>query len=282
MKKIFYIAFFCLSLLLAHAQAPGYMGKRFAAGYGFYFSPALVGSNGQGQSIIGSAHTNLTNSNAETGTLAFNSLHEGWVEYTTGKKFTVGFSARFYKSTFDNSNEVYIVDGPNNSSSGYGYQQSTQAPLGLYHIKGLNFSLYGKLYFGKYIAPWGRYFIFGPTLKTYTCTYDPNEMKIAFKDEYGGATVYYSKFGPTTQKFKGFDIMAGFGRNRILANRITLDYGFNVNLFALAATLFDATGEGLFSSSQLSPSEYIATTSPRRVRGVNRFNAFLKVGVLLF
>lgn len=280
MKTIFCIAIFCLSLFAGHAQAPGYMGKRFAAGYGFYFSPALIGSNGQGQSILGSPNGG---GHAETGTLAFNSLHEGWVEYTTGKKFTVGFSARFYKSTYDNSADVDIPYGIfADQNTGYSYDQRDRQPLGFYHIKGINYSLYGKLYFGKYIAPWGRYFTFGPTLKTYTCSYDPNEMKVTFTDPYNNGNVYYSNFGAKEQKFTRFDIMAGFGRNRIVANRITIDYGFNVQLIALVSTLFDATGESLFSSSQLSPGEYMASTSPARVRGVNRFNAFLKVGVLLF
>lgn len=251
------------------------MGKRFAAGYGFYFSPALVGSNGKGNTIAGSA-----SGHANDGTLAFNSLHEGFVEYTMSKKFVLGFSARYYKSTYDNNKslEIPYTSLPDQGS----YQVQDRNPLGLYHIKGLNYSLYGKLYFSRYIAPWGRYFIFGATLKTFTCTYDPDEMKIRFQGSYGEPNVYYNNFGPTTQKYKGFDIMAGFGRNRIVANRITLDYGFNVNVFALLGTLFDNGGDDFSLTNYLTPDDYIKSTSHARVRGVNRFNAFLKVGVLLF
>lgn len=277
MKTIFCIALLCLSLLTGYAQAPGYMGKRFSAGYGFYFSPALIGSNGKGNTIAGTV-----DGHANDGTLAFNSLHEGFVEYTLTKKFTLGFSARFYKSTYDNSRAVSIADVPTSVNTGYYYGQQSQNPLGLYHIKGINLSLYGKLYFSRYIAPWGRYFIFGPTLKMFTCTYDPAEMKVTYAGMYGEPNIYYSNFGPTTQKFKGFDIMAGFGRNRIVANRITLDYGFNVNIFALLGTLLDAGGEDFSLSGNLYASDYIGRTSHARVRGVNRFNAFLKVGVLLF
>ena len=52
MKKnllIIYILF-CISNCL-QSQTPGFMGKRFAVGYGFYFWPALTNSNGAGKSF---------------------------------------------------------------------------------------------------------------------------------------------------------------------------------------------------------------------------------------
>ncbi len=276
MKKIYMTCLACLVYLLGVAQVPGYMGKRFVAGYGFYFSPALIGTNGLGASIIGTR-----DGNAETGTIAFNSLHELFAEYTVGKKLSLGLSARIYRSAYDN-NRTLTVDG--SFTDPYGYQQTYSAsghPDGLYHIRGVNYLLYGKLYFGKFLAPWGRYFMFGPSLNTYSTNYSPDEMKILAKG-YGNNNVFFSDFGPQQQRFVKFDIMAGLGRSRILANRICLDYGFNVNIIALYSTLFDATGESLFDSSYPSQYNYIQKTSPGRVRGVNRFNAFIKVGVLLF
>lgn len=260
-----------------YAQVPGYMGKRFVVGYGFYFSPAVAGSNGQGNSILG----NIVNGsgNSETGTLAFNSLHEGFVEYAVTKKLMLGLSARLYKSTYDNGSSFDI----NDYNYGQYYSSSETHPEGLYHIKGRNYCFYVKSYFGKYLAPWGRYFMFGPSLNTYTCHYDPSEMKVRV-NEYNttNGTQYFSNFGPQDQRFVKFDFNAGFGRSRIVANRIMIDYGFNVQLGALATSLFDAVGEPLFSTFDRSAVNYISRTSPVRVRGVNRFNAFLKIGVLLF
>lgn len=275
MKKIYMICLSCLVCLFGVAQVPGYMGKRFVAGYGFYFSPALIGADGQGASIMGSS-----TGNAETGTIAFNSLHELFAEYTVGKKLSLGISARIYRSAYDNNRELIVTGSYTNP---FGYTQSYTSgghPTGLYHIKGVNYLLYGKLYFGKFLAPWGRYFMFGPSLNTYSTNYSPDEMRVKVNNS--GADLFYSDFGPQQQRFVKFDIMAGLGRSRILANRICLDYGFNVNIIALFTTLFDATNTDFFDNSIPTNYTYMQKTSPARVRGVNRFNAFVKIGVLLF
>ncbi len=53
---------------------------------------------------------------------------------------------------------------------------------------------------------------------------------------------------------------------------------------AVLTTAFDTLGaenDGVFTDNATS-SNYMRVTSPWRVRGVNRLNVFLKVGILLF
>lgn len=263
------------------SQTPGYMGKRFVAGYGFYFSPAVFGSNGQGSSIFG-----RENGNATDGEFAFNSMHEVFIEAALTKRFALGLSCKFYKTTYDNARDLYVS---NTQVDKYGYNTTVSysgSPDGFYYIHGQNYSLYAKLFNKLYVAPWGRYMMFGINVKKYTCTYDPSEMKLRYNSYSSSYSNYpaYSNFGPEKQKFTKFDVLFGLGRTRIIANRVVLDYGFNANMIAFLSTFFDtvaADNDGVFSANATA-SNYIKVTSPWRVRGVNRFNVFLKVGVLLF
>lgn len=273
------IILFVITVNTLLSQSSGYMGKRLTIGYGFHFSPAVFGSNGQGNSILG-----RDNGNSSTGEFALNTLHEGHLEYALSKRFSLGFSTKYYKTTYDNTR---YVSANRYETNYYGYSERVSyygGPEGLYTIKGLNYSLYGKLFNQKYIAPWGRYMMFGVNVKTYTCIYDPNEMRLKY-DSYN----YYNykdftDFGDREQKFVKFDLVFGFGRTRVLFNRIILDYGFNANVLAVLTTAFDTLGaenDGVFTDNATS-SNYMRVTSPWRVRGVNRLNTFLKVGILLF
>jgi hypothetical protein len=264
LKKLF-IVILSVIALNAVSQTPGYMGKRFSAGYGFYASPALLGSSGLS---------------------ALNMLHEGYVEFAVKKKFSMGLSARFYNAEYANNREVF-VNAPQSNSS-YSYQQIDPNPSGATHIKGRNYLLYFKFFRNNYIAPWGKYFILGASLNTFTSSYDPTDMKLRFSynnySSYGSVNTdtYFSNFGPTEQSYTRFDVMLGFGRCRVIANRITIDYGYNINLLAMGLTLFDAPDDNILDSDVLTDIDYIERVSAARVRGVNRFNIFCKIGVLLF
>lgn len=239
------------------SQTPGYMGKRFVAGYGLYANPRLVESGG-------SRGVNL--------------LHEGYVEFAMKKTVSVGLSARFYRAIYTNKQNVNALD----YSSSYN-SQIDRSPNGFTNIKGRNYALYFKFYKRNYVAPWGKYFLLGATLNTFTTTYDPDNMYVTTSYSYSGQNyTYLSNFGLTTQSYKRFDIMFGNGRNRIIANRITLDYGYTINVIALTTAIFDAADTPILDAEELFMSNYIEKTSAARVRSVNKFNVFLKVGVLLF
>lgn len=246
-----------------YAQNSGYMGKKMIAGYGFHMSPGYFGT--QGENII-------------------NKIHEGYVEYATSKRFVLGAATRFYKTIYANQRNVSIF-------SIYGNYVPTQVnsnPQGYYNMKGANYLLYGKLFKSGYVAPWGRYFMFGATLNTFQANYDPSIMKVLVREEAYGTfgtakEYYYSNFGLTHQSFVKFDLLIGFGRTRMIADRVVLDYGFNANAIALARVLFDVISDlDRTSEEGLPPYDYVAKTSASRVRALNRFNVFLRIGFLLF
>lgn len=251
-----------------YSQSPGYMGKRFLIGYGFHTSPAIFGANANGSSIIGNS-----SGNSETGSLAFNVLHEGYAEVVTSSKWTACFSVRYYKTKYDNHESVNYI--ANNINSTYNVN-------GLYDIRGLTYTLYFKYYGKRYVAPWGRYVMFGPTINTVKTSYDPAIMNIKELGNYYTPATTLSDFGPKEQTFSGVNLMLGWGRNRIIADRITIDYGCNLQLFAVLAGAFDLVFEdgGNFFATRTTNLNYMENTYKQRVRGINRFNVFLKVGYL--
>ena len=119
MKKnlLFIFSLFCISSSLL-SQTPGFMGKKFVVGYGFYFWPALTNSNGAGKSF-------LTKGNSESGSFAFNNMHEAYIEYAVKTRFSIGFSAKYYKMTYNNA--LYLnaiqtyVDNSGYSQTIYNY-----------------------------------------------------------------------------------------------------------------------------------------------------------------
>ena len=270
MRTNIYILFFVLLNSFVFSQAPGHLGKRFSMGYGFHTSPSVFNANGQNQTIIGKGGS------AESGSPAFNAIHELNLEFAASSKWMTCFSVRYYKTVYDNAENIY-------SSQYNGYTIGNQ-PTGYYNMRGLTYTLYFK-YFGKrYVAPWGRYVMFGPTVNTVKTTYDPKIMYLdanKYNSSTGSKDTTLAPFGPNEQNFTGINLMMGVGRSRIYANRIILDYGFNIHVVSVLSSLFDVA-EIRLGGTQITPSNYIESTVKQRIRGVNRFNLFLKVGFLLF
>jgi hypothetical protein len=266
------------------SQGAGYMGKRLTGGYGLYFCPALINPNAKGNTVFG---RNGGNSNDLS--LAFNSQHEAYLECVLSTRFSLGLSARFFKTAYDNKKELYVQKKVLDEN---GYEQQVYyegSPRGLYYIKGANYSLYAKMFNRRYVAPWGRYTMLGVTVRRYSCYYDPAEMYLNYNKSYSSYSniVYpvYSDFGPQKQSFTKFDFLFGFGRTRVLVNRVILDYGFNVNFFAFMTGFFDTVdlnNDGAFFDRRPDAQNYMEKTNSWRLRGFNRFNAFFKVGFLLF
>ena len=124
--------------------------------------------------------------------------------------------------------------------------------------------------------------MFGPVINTMKATYDPAIMHASGYDSYNfSQQVTISDFGLTEQDYMGVNLMFGAGRSRLIANRITLDYGFNTHLLSLLSGFYEILGLD-FSTSNTTNTNYIEKTVRSRVIGVNRFNVFIKIGVLLF
>jgi hypothetical protein len=253
MNKIIIVLIFVVSYFTGSSQAPGYMGKRFTAGYGIYAGPGFVGSGG------------LT---------PVNLSHEVFVEFAAKKKFSLGLSAKFYNAVTPNSEEAYAT------LAGFSvYHDLRDNPEGNTLLKGRNYTLYGKFFKRKYLAPWGKYFILGVALNTYTTIYDPDQVYIAYENVNSTYPYnrYFTDFGPTKQSFIKVDVMFGNGRSRIIADRIALDYGYSINIWSMTSNVFNILAE---NSSYSSADDYMGAIGAKRAKGVNAFNLFLKVGYL--
>lgn len=261
--KITGLLFIILSFTIFNgkAQSPGYMGKKLVVGYGFYVDPAF------GAIAFGYGNSPL------------NIQHEFFLEYVTSKKYMIGFSAKLYNSTYNNTAAVDL--GSNSYNYLFGVDPSANHPSGAYSISARNFQLYAKLFRSNYLAPWGKYFMFGVTLNAFDCEYDPYQMEVSMQGNIYqngtsiSQTILYNNFGPTIQSYQYIDLMVGGGHSRVFANKIVLDYGYNLNLIATALTLWYAVDDQAPAAL-----DYIKKTSTNRVMGINKFNFFVKVGYL--
>lgn len=284
MKRIFvvFIVLFSISPNLFSQSAPGYMGRRFNVGYGFSFSPATFGPNADGICLFPKK-----NGHAESG-FAFNVFHEGFIEYAFKTRAMICASVKYYKTTFDNSSEVTANNIPVKAAETGNVTVMNQYeyyPRGTYSITGLNYALYFKIFHKRFVAPWGGYMLVGLTLNTFHCNYDPTIMKLKMSgnDYASGASVtgYLTDFGPQGQFYVRPDILYGFGKTRIIANRVSIDYGFTVQAFSLVTTVAElAFDNANIFAPRPTNTNYLESTAPVRVRGANKINAFLKVGFI--
>jgi hypothetical protein len=239
---------FSLLMSQAIAQAPGYMGKRFSFGYGLHGNPAFTAFFiGYGDSPV-------------------NIMHEAFVEYATSTKWSIGFAGKFYNTTYNNTGMVTV--------DRYNYHPIDYDPSGYFDIRCRNYTLYFKAFKRAYLAPWGRFFTFGLTVFDYTTTYNPAVMRIRV-NEWNGTETFVSPFGPRENQLKGFDFVVGNGHSRIIADRVCLEVGYTAHALALTRTVFDA-----FDDDQHDSDEYIEKNAGMRVRGINRFNFYAKVGLI--
>lgn len=249
MLRVFQITLFIFLPFAFNAQAPGYHGKRFVLGYGGHFSPAIFNTNAFNKTILGFDEA----SSAEKGKIAFNYSHEIYIEYTLKTRFMFGLSSKFYKTNYDNSENV--------EANGYVNGGDVK---GFYRILGQSFSLYGKFYKKKYVAPWGKYKILGLVLNLYNTIYNPSIMNVEIKRDMKQDTLI-SNFGEQKQNFKGVNILLGYGRSRIIKNHITLDYGITIQLFSILPTTYRALTGYSLNPSENNKSNYIKNTAGKRI-----------------
>lgn len=252
--RTFFASVILLAAFFAQAQAPGYMGRKFTLGYGFYFHPAF------------------SNILMEYSDNPVNIQHEIFAEAVVGKRFALGVSAHFYKYTYNNSEPVRVESFQN--IYGTYFSQDDDKPSGNYKISARNFAIYAKAFKRNYLAPWGKYFQFGLVYTHYVAEYRPSEMKVRM--ESGSSYYNYSDFGNPLQSYQSMDILFGNGRTRVLANKIIVDYGYTMQIISsLKMIVTGVLDEGYYKSGK-----YIGETSAKRIAAMNRFNFYLKVGYL--
>ena len=270
--KLLFQLILITSVSISFAQAPGHLGKRFLLGYGAHFSPALSNADARNNTIIG--HRSQQTGSATDGQFAYNYTHEAYIEFALSARFMLGFSGKFYRTNYDNGIKLY-----SNNSNYNNYYNVSNDVQGYYNIHGQSLCLYGKLYSKRYVAPWGKYMIFGPVINLYNTTYDPAIMYQTATNSNNNDITHVSNYGSLNQSFMGFNILFGWGRSRIIANRFVLDYGFSMQVLSIPGLLYDVSQA---STGYYYDSNYIEKTSGARIRGLNRFNAFIKMGFLIF
>ena len=250
--------FLCLLVMLpvfTWCQNPGYMGRKTMVGYGMQVSPVTFGSTANNKTLWGNK-----NGSAETGHLRFNFIHDFFAERALSARWLLGTSLKYIHTGYDNRADL---------------SNGKQGPTEYYTINAFTFTPYFKKYARRYMAPWGKYFMVGPTFSVMRSKHDAFMHILQTVNNHD---TLITDFGSDTKKHYSADILIGSGRNRIFYNRISLDYGFNFQLLALLTAFesFDAIPPGGNPLQQ----EYISETIKSRVKGANRFNVFIKVGYL--
>ncbi len=267
-KQIFLLVLISISVSF-FAQSEGYMGKHFVVNYGIHLSPAIIGASKNNTTLLGS----LENAgSAETGVITLNNLHELSLDYIKSNKWVIEFNAKYYKTAYDNSNPVNAYTS--------NFNPNGNKPANYYSIRGLSYALIFKRYKSKYVAPWGRYIMFGPVVNTVKTSYDEQMYVKGYSNSgsnYSNNVALYD-FGDKEQNFVGFNFIYGWGRSRVIKDKIVIDYGASLQVFSLLTLPADMIGlTPLDKPTNLS---YMEDTYKIRVRGINRFNVFFKVGYL--
>lgn len=232
MKKTL-LLLFLLAVLVLPAQIPGYMGLKFGVKYECGFMhPIFVGRQGK----LPMLYNNVS------------------LEYVIGRAWTAGIKYGFMTYNAPPDKKVYNEDP---------YGNSVDYPTGRYEHKGRYNQhtigvLFRKYVNGKgYLAPVGRYWTMG------------------FYYQYAKNTIYTNLTDVENYSLKVYKgvshlpgITLGMGRQYVIANRMLIDVGFNLNftLYAVRHPLWYADRSAVF----------------REVFGRNVFQVYLGLGALAF
>lgn len=187
-----------------------------------------------------------------------NTIQELQVGYASGVHWETDAVFRSYQTIYDNRQEL----------------TGNKIVQNYYRINNSSFGAVFKHFKNNYVAPWGAYFMFGPVLNVVTADYD-KYMHVVTRVSNHDTLI--GDFGPSQQRFYKGDLLFGWGQHRVFKGRILLDYGFNCQLLALLGDFkfLDFTGSTTYTRNN-----YIEQTSAIRARGMNRFNLFMKIGLL--
>ena len=189
-----------------------------------------------------------------TGAVPFNITAQLCYDHAFKTRVSLGVALGFAQTRYDNKAVVFGLGNPTED----------------YKIRSFSVVPYAKIFSKKYVAPWGRYFMLG-TVVSLNFTTHSDYMYLTQK--LSNHDTLLMGFGPAKQMAFNLDLLLGYGKTRVFKNKIVFDYGFNVHLLALLKGLSD-------SENNLSQEEYISKTSLYRIRGINRFNLFFKLGYL--
>jgi len=189
MKKNLLFIIFSLIVGSVFSQVPGYVGKRFHLQGGVHFFPQL-----------GSVPVNIVQPRNTYAISGMNYRLVLGMDFVISRKSTIGLNGHYF-NTAGPLEGLYIDK----------YSSSPNPDI-RYSIEGGAVGFVFKTHFGSWVAPLGPYFKLEAG-GIFNSVSDP-------ANNYGGA------FLPETYG-SGY-LTFGFGRTHIFANRLSLDYGFEM------------------------------------------------------
>lgn len=274
-KKIIILVLSFWHSTLIYSQTTDFKVKKFIIGYGFNISPASLNSTKNNMKMVG------TRGSAQSGKLVFNALHEVFFDYLNSEKLVIGINIKYYKTAYDNQIMV------NNLGKNIYNSQSEGYPNGSYLITGISYSIYAKYYKKNFDAKKRKYIMFGPVINQVFTSYNKNSMNlnaiVSSTVTNTNSDTLITDFGAEKQNFSNFNFIVGWGRTWIISEKIFLDFGFTSQIFSLITLPLDLEDSNAISDSdinqqKLTTANYIEKTYKKRIRGINRFNTFIKIG----
>lgn len=243
LRIILLVSILCAQITVA--QNPGYQGRRFSLNYNLNFFNALNNPNAAGQS----------------GWFSFNTAHYGMLDATVSKRISLGVSFRYLRTAFkfDESFEVPVIEQYSMTS-----KNVTSSSIGV--TESYSVGIYGRFFFRGNIAPLGTYWKPGIDLVFYKVY--PGHPEPRFCESC--AEPYFRNWSP----YKTLALSLELGQNRILFDRLFIDYGVRLALYPF-----------LGPSSQnttVDNDTYLKVVPLKRIAAHDFFNVKLGVGVLLF
>lgn len=208
MKQIFIFSFL-LSFTLSYSQVAGYMGKRVALGYSNYFMLAGLGPTYESRDV------------------GFNTTHCFNAEVSIKKRTNLCLSFQMMKTGVDDHQnfEYNTIDQFGNSQN-YTYRYSSAKPMKLVSN---NVSIGFKFFGRAYIAPVGKYKKLELLLLLNDLTYDKTAFTGTDNSTYGTVPPARS-IGTGNYNYKTIAIAYTIGRQRVIADRIVLDFGTRIGI----------------------------------------------------
>ncbi len=234
----------------AQSQNSGYLGKHFSLNYNLYTSQAITGPSEHGGK----------------GWLSFNTNHHFFLDAAVARSLSIGLSFAYVHTNFSYENTLsdyyLLADG----HGGFSLQHVSLRSNSVGNMDVYGIGIYQRIFFKGSIAPLGTYI-------------KPELMIQLIKPSAGNPVYLFAPAEYTGPEFVdpgtvvNYALMIDFGQNRLLFNRMFIDYGFRIGLsprhFASKNTVYGETN-------------YLERASLERMGRHLLFNVKLGIGVLLF
>lgn len=265
--KFLYSLLFIFSLFASNAQVSGYFGKRGVISYSNYF---MLGFKGPGPNESGYL---------DEYSLAFNNVHCINFDYAYKQRKMVSLSGQYLRTgvAYDRGGHDDFLD----AASYREYPYPDGARYGGYFSKpalltSINFSFGVKTFKTGFIAPVGKYRKIEMLLMFENIVYDNENFKKSINDDPSQDTLY--TLGTGKYSYRNVSFAYTFGRQRVIKDKIVLDYGIRFAYMPALNIITLAAGDDYVSSIET----YYRRQSALRLARQQLVNFHLGIGFLAF